>query len=63
MFQRMEPPSEGTDGQGGQGVNGLPSTQPDNINSMWVDMQETGTWHTWSNHMKQQNIYSKHPLS
>lgn len=37
MFQRMEPPSEGggTDGQGGQqGVNGLPSTQPDNINSM-----------------------------
>ena len=36
MFQRMEPPSEGggTDGQGGQGLNGLPSTQPDNINSM-----------------------------
>lgn len=38
MFQLMEPPSEegGTDGQGGQGLNGLPSTQPDNINSMWV---------------------------
>ncbi|MEQ2268403.1 Voltage-dependent P/Q-type calcium channel subunit alpha-1A [Xenotaenia resolanae] len=36
MFQRMEPPSEGggTDGQGGQGQNGLPSTQPNNINSM-----------------------------
>lgn len=39
MFQRMEPASEGggTDGQGGQGVNGLPNTRPDNINSMWVD--------------------------
>lgn len=38
MFQRLEPPSEGggTDGQGGQGLNGLPSTQPDNLNSMWV---------------------------
>ncbi|KAI4797714.1 hypothetical protein KUCAC02_024909, partial [Chaenocephalus aceratus] len=28
--QRMEPPSEGTEGQGGQGPNGLPITQPDN---------------------------------
>lgn len=39
MFQRMEPPSEGggTDGQGGQGQNGLSSTQLDNINSMWVE--------------------------
>ncbi|XP_069545603.1 calcium channel, voltage-dependent, P/Q type, alpha 1A subunit, b isoform X12 [Brachyistius frenatus] len=36
MFQRMEPPSEGggPEGQGGQGQNGLPSTQPDNINSI-----------------------------
>lgn len=44
MFQRMEPPSEGggPDGQGGQGQNGLPNTQPDNVNSMWVDGGETG---------------------
>lgn len=38
MFQRMEPSEGGgTDGQGGQGLNGLPSTQPDNIISVWVD--------------------------
>lgn len=43
MFQRMEPPSEGggTDGQGEQGLNGLPSTQSDNLNPMWV------TRHVW----------------
>ncbi|KAF3852853.1 hypothetical protein F7725_006208 [Dissostichus mawsoni] len=34
MFQRMEAPSEGTEGQGGQGPNGLPSTQPDNHTSI-----------------------------
>ncbi|CAG5928829.1 unnamed protein product [Menidia menidia] len=36
MFKRMKPSSEGgdSDGQGGQGQNGLPSTQPDNINSL-----------------------------
>lgn len=44
MFQRMEPPSEGggTDGQGGQAQNGLSSTQPDKINSMWVDREAHG---------------------
>lgn len=38
MFQRMEPPPEGggTEGQAGQGLNGLPNTQPDNLNNMWV---------------------------
>uniref|UniRef100_A0A671TIR5 Voltage-dependent N-type calcium channel subunit alpha n=1 Tax=Sparus aurata TaxID=8175 RepID=A0A671TIR5_SPAAU len=45
MFQRLEPPSEGggTDGQGGQGLNGLPSTQPDNLNS---GMTESQSWVT-----------------
>lgn len=49
MFERMEPPEGGgTDDQGGQGgqegqgVNGLPITQPDNINSMWVEPEEGG---------------------
>ncbi|XP_040891449.1 calcium channel, voltage-dependent, P/Q type, alpha 1A subunit, b isoform X2 [Toxotes jaculatrix] len=50
MFQPMEPPSEGggTDGQGGQGVNGLPSTQPDNINSIPPEggMTESQSWVT-----------------
>lgn len=38
MFQRMEPPPEGggSEGQAGQGLNGLPNTQPDNLNNMWV---------------------------
>ena len=55
MFQRMEPPPEGggTEGQGGQGVDGLPSTQPDNINSMWVHLGGGAGgahglyWHDW----------------
>ncbi|XP_067434458.1 voltage-dependent P/Q-type calcium channel subunit alpha-1A-like [Thunnus thynnus] len=50
MFQRMEPPSEGggTDGQGGQGLNGLPSTQPDNVNSIPPEggMTESQSWVT-----------------
>ncbi|XP_069545599.1 calcium channel, voltage-dependent, P/Q type, alpha 1A subunit, b isoform X10 [Brachyistius frenatus] len=50
MFQRMEPPSEGggPEGQGGQGQNGLPSTQPDNINSIPPEggMTESQSWVT-----------------
>uniref|UniRef100_A0A671TJW5 Voltage-dependent P/Q-type calcium channel subunit alpha-1A n=1 Tax=Sparus aurata TaxID=8175 RepID=A0A671TJW5_SPAAU len=50
MFQRLEPPSEGggTDGQGGQGLNGLPSTQPDNLNSIPPEggMTESQSWVT-----------------
>ncbi|CAJ1052913.1 voltage-dependent P/Q-type calcium channel subunit alpha-1A isoform X2 [Xyrichtys novacula] len=50
MFQRMEPPSEGggTEGQGGQGLNGLPSTQPDNLNSIPPEggMTESQSWVT-----------------
>uniref|UniRef100_A0A3P9MST0 Voltage-dependent calcium channel alpha-1 subunit IQ domain-containing protein n=1 Tax=Poecilia reticulata TaxID=8081 RepID=A0A3P9MST0_POERE len=62
MFQRMEPPSEGggPEGQAGPGQNGLPSVQPDNINSppeggltesqSWMTakaqemFQKTGNW-------------------
>uniref|UniRef100_A0A3B3CKV4 Voltage-dependent P/Q-type calcium channel subunit alpha-1A n=1 Tax=Oryzias melastigma TaxID=30732 RepID=A0A3B3CKV4_ORYME len=56
MFQRMEPPSEGggTDGQGGQIQNSLPSTQPTEggmtENQSWVTekaqemFQKTGNW-------------------
>ncbi|CAJ1052909.1 voltage-dependent P/Q-type calcium channel subunit alpha-1A isoform X1 [Xyrichtys novacula] len=48
--QRMEPPSEGggTEGQGGQGLNGLPSTQPDNLNSIPPEggMTESQSWVT-----------------
>ncbi|GLD63863.1 voltage-dependent P/Q-type calcium channel subunit alpha-1A, partial [Lates japonicus] len=59
MFQRMEAPSEGggTDGQGGQGVNGLPSTQPDNINSIPPEggMTESQSWVT----AKAQEMFQK----
>ncbi|XP_056135694.1 calcium channel, voltage-dependent, P/Q type, alpha 1A subunit, b [Lampris incognitus] len=60
MFQRMEPPSEGggTDGQEGQGLNGLPSTQPDNINSIPPDgggMTESQSWVT----AKAQEMFQK----
>uniref|UniRef100_A0A671TK10 Voltage-dependent N-type calcium channel subunit alpha n=1 Tax=Sparus aurata TaxID=8175 RepID=A0A671TK10_SPAAU len=55
MFQRLEPPSEGggTDGQGGQGLNGLPSTQPPEggmtESQSWVtpkaqEMFQKGNW-------------------
>lgn len=64
MFQRMEPPSEGggTDGQGGQGLNSLPSTQPDNPNSMWVDWAEAGTYILCNapKHMRQQETMLAH---
>ncbi|CAB1432698.1 unnamed protein product, partial [Pleuronectes platessa] len=44
----MEPPPEGggTEGQGGQGVNGPPSTQPDNINSIPPEgcLPESQSW-------------------
>ncbi|MEQ2294191.1 Voltage-dependent P/Q-type calcium channel subunit alpha-1A [Ameca splendens] len=59
MFQRMEPPSEegGTDGQGGQGQNGLPSTQPNNINSIPPEggMTESQSWMT----AKAQEMFQK----
>uniref|UniRef100_A0A669ELQ8 Voltage-dependent P/Q-type calcium channel subunit alpha-1A n=1 Tax=Oreochromis niloticus TaxID=8128 RepID=A0A669ELQ8_ORENI len=59
MFQRMEPPSEGggTDGQGGQGQNGLSSTQPDNINSIAPEggMTESQSWVT----AKAQEMFQK----
>ncbi|XP_031732910.1 calcium channel, voltage-dependent, P/Q type, alpha 1A subunit, b isoform X21 [Anarrhichthys ocellatus] len=59
MFQRMEPPSEGggTDGQGGQGLNGLPSTQPDNPNSIPPEggMTESQSWVT----AKAQEMFQK----
>ncbi|XP_029905891.1 LOW QUALITY PROTEIN: calcium channel, voltage-dependent, P/Q type, alpha 1A subunit, b [Myripristis murdjan] len=60
MFQRMEPPSEGggTDGQGGQGLNGLPSTQPDNVNSIPPEgggMTESQSWVT----AKAQEMFQK----
>uniref|UniRef100_UPI0037E81DB7 calcium channel, voltage-dependent, P/Q type, alpha 1A subunit, b isoform X1 n=1 Tax=Semicossyphus pulcher TaxID=241346 RepID=UPI0037E81DB7 len=59
MFQRMEPPSEGggTDGQGGQGLNGLPSTQPDNLNSIPPEggMTESQSWVT----AKAQEMFQK----
>ncbi|KAK2817438.1 hypothetical protein Q5P01_025629 [Channa striata] len=59
MFQRMEPPSEGggMEGQGGQGVNGLPSTQPDNINSIPPEggMTESQSWMT----AKAQEMFQK----
>ncbi|AWP05166.1 putative voltage-dependent P/Q-type calcium channel subunit alpha-1A [Scophthalmus maximus] len=59
MFQRMEPPSEGggTDGQGGQGVNGLPSTQPDNVSSIPPEggMTESQSWVT----AKAQEMFQK----
>ncbi|XP_042341586.1 calcium channel, voltage-dependent, P/Q type, alpha 1A subunit, b isoform X8 [Plectropomus leopardus] len=58
MFQRMEPPSEGggTDGQGGQGLNGLPSTQPD-LNSIPPEggMTESQSWVT----AKAQEMFQK----
>ncbi|KAE8300557.1 Voltage-dependent P/Q-type calcium channel subunit alpha-1A Brain calcium channel I [Larimichthys crocea] len=57
--QLMEPPSEegGTDGQGGQGLNGLPSTQPDNINSIPPEggMTESQSWVT----AKAQEMFQK----
>ncbi|XP_077935955.1 calcium channel, voltage-dependent, P/Q type, alpha 1A subunit, b isoform X4 [Gasterosteus aculeatus] len=49
MFQRMEPSEGGgTDGQGGQGLNGLPSTQPDNIISVPPEggVTESQSWVT-----------------
>ncbi|XP_065811382.1 calcium channel, voltage-dependent, P/Q type, alpha 1A subunit, b isoform X11 [Labrus bergylta] len=59
MFQRMEPPSEGggMDGQGGQGLNGLPSTQPDNLNSIPPEggMTESQSWVT----AKAQEMFQK----
>ncbi|XP_076740744.1 calcium channel, voltage-dependent, P/Q type, alpha 1A subunit, b isoform X8 [Maylandia zebra] len=59
MFQRMEPPSEGggTDGQGGQGQNGLSSTQLDNINSIPPEggMTESQSWVT----AKAQEMFQK----
>ncbi|XP_068460360.1 calcium channel, voltage-dependent, P/Q type, alpha 1A subunit, b isoform X4 [Clinocottus analis] len=59
MFQRMEPPSEGggMDGQGGQGLNGLPSTQPDNPNSLPPEggMTESQSWVT----AKAQEMFQK----
>lgn len=53
MFQLMEPPPEGggTEGQAGQGLNGLPNTQPDNLNNMWV--VELRWQQTWSFHFAQ----------
>ncbi|KAG7485905.1 voltage-dependent P Q-type calcium channel subunit alpha-1A [Solea senegalensis] len=55
MFQRMEPPPE--DGQGGQGVNGPPSSQPDNINSIPPEggMTESQSWVT----AKAQEMFQK----
>ncbi|TKS68652.1 Voltage-dependent P/Q-type calcium channel subunit alpha-1A [Collichthys lucidus] len=57
--QLMEPPSEegGTDGQGGQGLNGLPSTQTDNINSIPPEggMTESQSWVT----AKAQEMFQK----
>uniref|UniRef100_A0A674P6F4 Voltage-dependent P/Q-type calcium channel subunit alpha-1A n=1 Tax=Takifugu rubripes TaxID=31033 RepID=A0A674P6F4_TAKRU len=56
MFQRMEPPPEGggTEGQAGQGLNGLPNTQPPeggmSESQSWVTakaqemFQKTGNW-------------------
>nr|XP_040026127.1 voltage-dependent P/Q-type calcium channel subunit alpha-1A-like isoform X3 [Gasterosteus aculeatus aculeatus] len=47
--QRMEPSEGGgTDGQGGQGLNGLPSTQPDNIISVPPEggVTESQSWVT-----------------
>ncbi|XP_054865938.1 calcium channel, voltage-dependent, P/Q type, alpha 1A subunit, b isoform X12 [Amphiprion ocellaris] len=59
MFQRMKPPSEGggTDVQGGQGQNGLPSTQPDNMNSIPPEggMTESQSWMT----TKAQEMFQK----
>ncbi|KAF7652808.1 hypothetical protein LDENG_00091470 [Lucifuga dentata] len=59
MFQRMEAPSEGggTDGQRGQGLNGLPSTQPD-VNSIPPEgggMTESQSWVT----AKAQEMFQK----
>ncbi|XP_015229541.1 PREDICTED: voltage-dependent P/Q-type calcium channel subunit alpha-1A-like isoform X17 [Cyprinodon variegatus] len=59
MFQRMEAPSEGggLDNQGGQGQNGLPSTQPDNINSIPPEggLSESQSWMT----AKAQEMFQK----
>uniref|UniRef100_A0A8C5DAL2 Voltage-dependent P/Q-type calcium channel subunit alpha-1A n=1 Tax=Gouania willdenowi TaxID=441366 RepID=A0A8C5DAL2_GOUWI len=59
MFQRMEPPSEGggTDGQVGQGQNGLPSTQTDNVNCIPPkgEMTESQSWVT----AKAQEMFQK----
>ncbi|XP_060909748.1 calcium channel, voltage-dependent, P/Q type, alpha 1A subunit, b [Labrus mixtus] len=57
--QRMKPSSEegGMDGQGGQGLNGLPSTQPDNLNSIPPEggMTESQSWVT----AKAQEMFQK----
>ncbi|XP_076023740.1 LOW QUALITY PROTEIN: voltage-dependent P/Q-type calcium channel subunit alpha-1A-like, partial [Genypterus blacodes] len=57
--QRMEPSEGGgTDGQGGQGLNGLPSTQPDNVNSIHQEgggMTESQSWVT----AKAQEMFQK----
>ncbi|KAL6111172.1 cacna1a [Pungitius sinensis] len=58
MFQRMEPSEGGgTDGQGGQGLNGLPSNQPDNINSVPPEggVTESQSWVT----AKAQEMFQK----
>ncbi|XP_014886921.1 voltage-dependent P/Q-type calcium channel subunit alpha-1A isoform X5 [Poecilia latipinna] len=59
MFQRMEPPSEGggPEGQAGSGQNGLPSVQPDNINSIPPEggLTESQSWMT----AKAQEMFQK----
>uniref|UniRef100_A0A087XR77 Voltage-dependent P/Q-type calcium channel subunit alpha-1A n=1 Tax=Poecilia formosa TaxID=48698 RepID=A0A087XR77_POEFO len=59
MFQRMEPPSEGggPEGQAGSGQNGLPSVQPDNINSIPPEggLTESQSWMT----AKAQKMFQK----
>ncbi|XP_077426945.1 calcium channel, voltage-dependent, P/Q type, alpha 1A subunit, b isoform X2 [Vanacampus margaritifer] len=60
MFQRMEPPPEGdgTDGLGGPGLNSLPGTQPDNVNSIPSEgggMTESQSWMT----TKAQEMFQK----
>ncbi|XP_037103743.1 calcium channel, voltage-dependent, P/Q type, alpha 1A subunit, b isoform X3 [Syngnathus acus] len=61
MFERMEPPPENdaTDGLGGPGLDSLPATQPDNVNSLPSEgggaMTESQSWMT----TKAQEMFQK----